>query len=54
MQLKRVIASLVVLVCVFTVPNISAYADTESLFINEDISLAYEISDDPSSNLRKR
>lgn len=37
--------------CLFSSSNIAAYADTTVPFINDDISLAYEIADDPSSNL---
>lgn len=51
MQLKKVIALFSAIVCLFSLPNIHAYAASESAYVDEGISLAYEIADGPSSNL---
>lgn len=51
MQLKKLMVSLGVLVCLFSNSYNVAYADTVKPLINDDISLAYEIADNPSSNL---
>lgn len=51
MQLKKVLVSLGVLFCLCSSSAAVAYADTTTSFVNGDISLAYVIADDTSSNL---
>ena len=51
MQLKKLIASLMVVMCLCTTSNVVAYAETTMPYVDDDISLAYEIADDPISAL---
>ncbi len=51
MQLKKISVLVLVTACLCTNPVVSAYADTTIPFIDEGISLAYEIADNPKSDL---
>lgn len=51
MQLKKLMASLGVLICLFSNSFTVAYAETNVPLINNGVSLLYEIADNPSSNL---
>ena len=51
MQLKKVLASLLVGVCICANLSIAAYADTSERFPNYGISLTYEIANSPDSIL---
>ncbi len=51
MQLKKISVLVFVTACLCTNPVVSAYADTTIPFIDEGISLAYEIADNPKSDL---
>ena len=51
MQLKKIMASLGVLFCLCSNSTVVAYANTTVPPIDDDISLAYEIANDTSSNL---
>lgn len=51
MRLKRIMVSLGVLICLFSGANAVAYADTAVPYVNEGISLMYEIACNPISDL---
>lgn len=51
MQLKQLVASLGVVMCLCTTSNAVAYAETTVPYVDDGISLAYEIADDPISTL---
>lgn len=51
MHFKRVMASLGVLICLCANSNVVAYAETAVPFVNEGISLMYEIACNPISTL---
>lgn len=51
MSLKKTMASLGVLLCICAGTNTSVYAETTVPYVDEDISLAYEIADNPVSDL---
>ena len=51
MQLKKIGVLLFATACLCANPVLTAYADTTQPLVNEDISLAYEIADNPQSSL---
>lgn len=51
MKLKKIAASLGVLLCVCAGTNTSVYAETTAPYVDEGISLAYETADNPISDL---
>ncbi len=51
MQLKKLMASLGVVMCLCTTSNAVAYAEATVPYVDGGISLAYEIADDPVSSL---
>lgn len=51
MQSKKIVASLVVLICLFANFNASAFAETTVPRVDDGISLAYVIAENPISDL---
>lgn len=51
MQLKKIIASLSASICLFANSGVAAYAETTTSFVDDGISLAYEIAGDLTSDL---
>ncbi len=52
MRLKKIIASLGVLICLFASSSAVAYAESVDPFVDDGISLAYEIAFNPISDLQ--
>lgn len=51
MLFRKLTASLLTLICLFVNFGVVAYADTTTSFVDDGISLAYEIADNPRSTL---
>lgn len=51
MQIKKVIASLAASICLFANSGVAAYAETTTSFVDDGISLMYEIADNLTSEL---
>lgn len=51
MNLKKIMALFFAMICLFANFGVVAYADTTSSFVDDGISLAYEIADNPRSTL---
>ena len=51
MQLKKIMVSLGALICLCVNSGVAAYAETTTSFVDNGISLAYEIANDPISDL---